>query len=152
MLPASLSPTVQPSLPSPSPSPALLTESAGNVLFTRPASWYEQRPTVLLDPGTELWLSSVPIASANSPMPLGFPVAYLAGGVLPDGGVLITFGSVAGIMLPRPTPLTFDNIQDDTCAAAGGHTLVTNIQSTSVAAWHRWRPRPTRSTRTCWPS
>ena len=125
---ASSTPTTEP------PSPTLLTESAGNVIFTRPANWYEQRPTVNLDPGTELWLSSVPLASANGPMPLGFPTTYLSGGVLPDGGVLITFGSGAVLALPRPTPLTFDNVRDDACAAVGGHALASSMQGTYIAA------------------
>ena len=129
---ASPAPGAEP--PSPSTSPTPLTESAGNIIFTRPANWYEQRPTVSLIPGTELWLSSVPLAPANGPMPLGFPTTYLSGGVLPDGGVLITFGSDAGLMLPRPTPLTFDNVPDDTCAVAGGHALATSMHGTSIAA------------------
>ena len=131
-LPASPTPTTK--SPSPSPNPTQLTESAGNVIFTRPANWYEQRPTVNLDPGTELWLSSVPLASANGPMPLGFPTTYLSGGVLPDGGVLITFGSGAVLALPRPTPLTFDNVRDDACAAVGGHALASSMQGTYIAA------------------
>ena len=128
------SPTPTTESPSPSPNPTQLTESAGNVIFTRPANWYEQRPTVNLDPGTELWLSSVPLASANGPMPLGFPTTYLSGGVLPDGGVLITFGSGAVLMRPRPTPLTFDDVRDDACAAAGGHALASSMQGTYIDA------------------
>lgn len=123
----------------PSPSPSALTDSIGNILFSRPADWQEERPTVAVFPGPLLWLSSEPLASACAPIPPQFPIGCLPGAVLPDGGVLIEFGSGATLILSAATPIPIRDVQSDACTAAGGHAVSTRLAVTYIDACLRGR-------------
>ena len=146
--------TVQPTSPGsplpPTPSPADLatpsasppgevTETRGGVTFTRPASWFGVQPPEALVPGPYWWLSSEPL-SATCPMVPGFPLECLPGGLLRDGGILITFSSGATLILSAPTPLPLETLASDACTRAGGQAVATGVGGTYIEACLRGQP------------
>jgi hypothetical protein len=110
-----------------------IAESYGELSFVRPASWFETRPASPINPGAYLFLSSVPL---NVPCPptMGAPIACLADGTLPDGGVLISIGSGATLGPGGTTPRPIVSAEYNQCAPVGGFAVSTGVNGAYVSA------------------
>ena len=129
-------------LPPPSPSAEpmvtasneLIDDAIGGIHFERPATWFWVRPSTVLIPGPSAWLTSVALTLPCPPVD-PVPVSCLAANGLPDGGIIITFGSAATSQLPAKTPAVVLSVPSASCATVGGDRSVsTRVGSTYIDA------------------
>ena len=99
---------------------AVVATSFGGVSFVMPASWQEVRPRIWGMPaGPRLFLSNASITDPCAVSPRGEecwkPLAEL-----PPDGILVTFTSSAGLMLPNPSPTPHEIVVGGWCEEMGG--------------------------------
>lgn len=120
--------------PAPSETITLVADALGVIHFNRPTTWSWTVPSSSVIPGVVAWLSSVPLTEPCPQQGL-FPASCVAPGGLPEGTVVIEFGTGATLSMHAKGPTPLQSYLSVPCTAIGGdRSLSTRLGTTYINA------------------